>query len=358
MKKIIDQMTGDRKHFEQSYLKLYGKQDCTGEIQSIKKSLFKKYVCLAAAVAVLALALAVHGIASQGSGTALAVGDEISITRPQEGESALKIPLRLEALWGESEKMTRNVTIFVRPSETEGEGDIVEIIEEDELAGIEAEIRKLVKTINNSSSGEKVLLPAELGSGIKLSWNEPKNTRFNLLLPLSLLAVFIVYRSRYSKVRKLEADAKESVIRELPEFINKLVLLLNAGLVLTSAFDRILERHASRGKEVVPYFYSQLLQINRGMRETNSPLGTGLKEFAGRSGVREFMRVANIIADNIDKGAELVEKLKGESELLWLTKRKLAEEKGRLAETKLTFPLVILLLVLIMVTIAPALMEM
>jgi len=34
------------------------------------------------------------------------------------------------------------------------------------------------------------------------------------------------------------------------------------------------------------------------------------------------------------------------------------KEKGKIAETKLTFPLVILLLVLVMITIAPAMMEM
>jgi tight adherence protein C len=64
-----------------------------------------------------------------------------------------------------------------------------------------------------------------------------------------------------------------------------------------------------------------------------------------------------VISDNWDKGSVLAEKLEGESNLLWISRKKRAEEKGKLAETKLTFPLVILLIVLIMVTIAPALME-
>jgi len=158
--------------------------------------------------------------------------------------------------------------------------------------------------------------------------------------------------------KKMKKEAKESIIRELPEFINKLVLLLNAGLVLTSAFDRILENYEASGKEVKSYFYLQLLQVGCSMREANSPMLCEFKDFAGRSGVRELMRAANIIADNAHKGAELTEKLQSESELLWLTKKKLAEENGRLAESKMTFPLLILLLSLIMITIAPALMEM
>ena len=56
------------------------------------------------------------------------------------------------------------------------------------------------------------------------------------------------------------------------------------------------------------------------------------------------------------KGADFSEKLKKENELLWFSRKQHAEEQGRLAETKLTMPLMILLLVLIMITIAPALM--
>ncbi|MCL1983211.1 MAG: type II secretion system F family protein [Clostridiales bacterium] len=358
MKKAIDKLTGERQFLEQSYSKLYGKRNCSDEIDGMKRAVMKKYIWLGAALAVALAVSAANAVLTHSGGTPISRGSEISIMRPKEGGSALKIPMRLEVLQSDEESMTKSVLILVQPEETGGGEEPLEMEEEDDYAKIEKEVRKLVKTINNSKSGEKVTLPTELASGIKLIWDRPKNTRAPLVFPMFLFAVFVVYRSRYAKVKKIENDAKESVIRELPEFINKLVLLLNAGLVLTSAFDRILVRYDSSSKEVKPYFYSQLLQINRNMRETNSPLGAGLKEFAGRSGVREFMRVANIISDNIDKGAELVEKLKGESELLWLTKKKLAEEKGRLAETKLTFPLVILLLVLIMVTIAPALMEM
>ncbi|MFQ7012468.1 MAG: hypothetical protein ACLRTA_08070, partial [Clostridia bacterium] len=57
------------------------------------------------------------------------------------------------------------------------------------------------------------------------------------------------------------------------------------------------------------------------------------------------------------KGTGLTEKLQAESEILWMNRKKNCEERGRLAETKLTLPLVIFLLVLIVITIAPALLE-
>ena len=54
----------------------------------------------------------------------------------------------------------------------------------------------------------------------------------------------------------------------------------------------------------------------------------------------------------------MTEKLESESDILWTQRKKIAEEKGRIAETKLTFPLALLLLVLILITAAPAIMEM
>ena len=53
---------------------------------------------------------------------------------------------------------------------------------------------------------------------------------------------------------------------------------------------------------------------------------------------------------------ELTEKLQRESETLWINRKKNCEEKGKLAETKLTLPLMIFLIVLIVITVAPALL--
>ena len=73
--------------------------------------------------------------------------------------------------------------------------------------------------------------------------------------------------------------------------------------------------------------------------------------------MKELVRISNIINDNVNKGVELTAKLQAESEMLWLNRKKSCEERGRLAETKLTLPLIIFLMVLIVITVAPALLE-
>lgn len=67
--------------------------------------------------------------------------------------------------------------------------------------------------------------------------------------------------------------------------------------------------------------------------------------FAKRSGIKELMRFASVICDSAYKGNDMSEKLRKEGRMLWFERKKQCEKSGRIAESKLTFPLMILILV-------------
>lgn len=152
-------------------------------------------------------------------------------------------------------------------------------------------------------------------------------------------------RKRMEKIKKANL---ENVSEELPDFINMLVLLLNSGLVLISAVERIAE------EEREGYFYEELKKISDRMKSLNSSFVTEFREFARESGSRELLRLSNVFSDNIGKGSELVEKMELESAYMWQMRKKQVEEKGRLAESKLTFPMSLMLVSLIIIAAAPA----
>lgn len=226
---------------------------------------------------------------------------------------------------------------------------------------------RLQETLRQSKADASpvMTLPGELPDGIEVTWFTGKKNHTVLLVFVFLLAVTTVYFKRYDRANREIRAAEASLIRDLPEFINKLVLLLNAGLVVSTAFSKLTndyEAHRSTEKQgnrkERRYLYEELAEIQKRMVQSNTSLMKELTEFSKRSGVREMVRLAAVISDNWNKGSALAEKLEGESELLWMARKKRAEEKGRLAETKLTLPLMILLIVLIMITIAPSIMEM
>lgn len=88
----------------------------------------------------------------------------------------------------------------------------------------------------------------------------------------------------------------------------------------------------------------------------NVPVIVKLREYARTSGSREMIRFVGILAANLDKGTELTEKLSRESEFMWHSAKKQIEEKSKLAETKMAFPMSLMLVVLIVITIAPVMM--
>ncbi|HHU17714.1 MAG TPA: hypothetical protein GXZ70_05780 [Clostridiales bacterium] len=233
---------------------------------------------------------------------------------------------------------------------------------------LEKRLQSVVNKITADNVGTYIALPSKIGDSIQVRWFNKSEDNTTLLVIVFILGFLIIYFKRYDQINKEIKEMEESIMRDLPEFMNKLVLLLNAGLVVSSAFKKIAEdyddtynTYKAKNTSIMSSnkraLYSEVSDIQKKVSQTNLSLIKELQEFSQRSGVRELVRMTAVISDNWDKGSVLAEKLEGESNLLWISRKKRAEEKGKLAETKLTFPLVILLIVLIMVTIAPALME-
>lgn len=236
---------------------------------------------------------------------------------------------------------------------------------EDYEMSMSGRLNDRLEQLSEAGSSSELVLPEELGDGIEVKWFEGKENNAAFLLSAFLFAILAVFFKRYDQINQEIKEAEDSVIKDLPEFINKLVLLLNAGLVVSTAFLKIVQDYEAFHKEEKglkhgekKFLYEELSEIQKRVTQSNASLIRELKDFSQRCGVREMIRLTAIITDNWNKGSLLAEKLEAESELLWVCRKKRAEEKGKLAETKLTFPLMILLLVLIMVTVAPAMMEM
>ncbi|MDD2217133.1 MAG: type II secretion system F family protein [Eubacteriales bacterium] len=166
-----------------------------------------------------------------------------------------------------------------------------------------------------------------------------------------LLAMFLSFRIT-EKIMQIPMNSG-SIKDELPDFINKTVLLMNAGMVLTAAFDVIVKERNSDERG----FYKRLNEINNNLKSTNSSFSIEFRKYAIEAGEREMLRLSNVINDSIDKGSELSYKLEKEADFMWHTMKKNTEEKGRIAESKLALPMGIMMGVLITVTTAPAFMS-
>lgn len=349
------------KNFEgnliERYGKLYGPQECVKKVDKEKKRLLLKVIVI---IAILCFILAGQLLSDADSYKNVLInskGEIIGVRRPTAGESSQSFRMKAK-IYTKKKILEKEYIITIQPINP-GETEAVEkhkvLPEISDQERVETELEQLISKLNVDTGSKQVDLPGALSKGETVVWSKAESSDAGLYFFGTFMILWMLYRSRFHNIALEEKKARESIVRELPEFINKIVLLINAGVVLNTAFLRIVENYENSSKD--SYFYKRLLQIQRAITETNASLHIEFMIFAKQSGVKELIRISGIITDNISKGADLTEKLKRENELLWFARKQLAEEKGRLAETKLTLPLMILLLVLIMVTIAPALME-
>lgn len=219
----------------------------------------------------------------------------------------------------------------------------------------EEELRRQVESLLReaiAAPGSRILLPTHTRDGTPIQWE----TRKNMGLGYPLIAIFLIgwilTSSRYSILKREREEASRSVERNLPHFLNQLVLLLNAGSIFEGAFQEILKNQQKKKEKT--YFYSQLELILIRYEETRDPLDAQLAALARRTDDQDFIRIAGIIRDNLQRGILLPEKLLKERNDLMHRRKKRVEEEIRVKETKLTMPLCLHLLVLITIAIAPA----
>ncbi len=219
------------------------------------------------------------------------------------------------------------------------------------------EMRGIISGLSYDSGKGKVPLPSELSGGQSIEWSVEKNTHTMLIAFTAIMVCLLLYNRKRIPLRRQREAELYSITRQLPEFVNRLVLLLNAGLVLNTAFERTIEESLKFGNCDNDYFTVNMRELYIRVRQTNGSINREFRDFAKTAGSKDLMRISNIISDNISKGVELTHKLQRESEILRINRKRACEERGRLAETRLTLPLTIFLLVLIVITVSPALLE-
>ena len=228
--------------------------------------------------------------------------------------------------------------------------------EEDEDYELSSELERVLRYVE-SQGGKRIRLPVKGKDGLHFSWSAEKNYKPLLLPFLYPLFLFSFFYGEKEKEKREEKEYRSKIKKMLPGFSQQIVLLMNSGLVFSDAFEKIARGYGEKKGKKEP-FEELIITINEEAGRRTESLGTVLSQFSYRLGHREFSRLVAIITEHEFRGSDLREKLMDESRILWEERKKDAEAAGKTGETKLSFPLGILLVVLILVTAAPAVLEM
>ncbi len=260
------------------------------------------------------------------------------------------------ALSGESEKIL--LTAEISLEDIQKQVDLELLVARDPKmykSSISNSIEEMLKNIDSDGNGKAVVLPQKLDNGVNLKWNTKQDKRAAVAAIIGLMCILGIYLGRYSGLRKKVRRYREDVVENFPYIIDKLVLMLNSGLTVFSAMMKISEDSMLRNN--VSPLSTELTNIGIRVKETNALWLDEWKDFAVRMESSDMLRFVSILEDNYKKGGELVEKLEAEGDNMREMRKKNVQQRIRLIDSKMTLPLMLMLMSLVIVSVTPALLQ-
>ncbi len=166
---------------------------------------------------------------------------------------------------------------------------------------------------------------------------------FCVLLPAGI--AYFGDRDLFEKIKK----RRNAIQLDFPDFVNKLTLLINAGMTVTRAWEKT-STDSSRQTPLYCEINSAIQNIRSGMPEHKA-----YEEFAKRCHVPVVTRFISVVLQNIRKGnAELVPILRVFANECWEMRKNTARRYGEEASTKMLLPMMLMFVAILLIVGMPA----
>ena len=212
--------------------------------------------------------------------------------------------------------------------------------------------KKLGQIEEENRHTESFTLPETLGD-VQVRLIKPEAHLPEKVFLLGLLAGAIMITLSFSRLSEKERIRDRSLENEYPAFVNKLQLLLEAGMTAKQAFYRL-----SQEKESCIYIINELRyslnEIDTGMHEAKA-----YERLGERLSLPVYRRLMTHISQNLKLGSRhLSELLEQEVNDALLAQKENIKKQGEEVSSKLLFPMVLLLFITMLIVIAPAMLGM
>ena len=169
-----------------------------------------------------------------------------------------------------------------------------------------------------------------------------------ILLVIPVIIVFLLK----SEIDKKIARRHLMLRLDFVEILNKMILLINSGMIVTQAMNKIVEDNAC----IRPLYGELKLAIAE--IKGGKPEMEAYEAFANRCRVPEIYRFTLLIIQNMKKGsAEFASALRIQANESWHMRKSVAKELSEEASTKLLFPMIFMFVAIILIVITPAILS-
>ena len=166
------------------------------------------------------------------------------------------------------------------------------------------------------------------------------------ILVVFLIITGVVYYYISTQPKEMLTKKTEGLLSDFAEVVSKLALLVNAGMILREAWEKIAFTGES---DLYMEMREASFRINNGMSEPDS-----YAEFGARCMSPEIKKFVSTIIQGQTKGnRELVEMIKQQSSEVWTVQQHRVRQAGEKAASKLLIPIAIMFLGILIIIVVP-----
>jgi hypothetical protein len=196
----------------------------------------------------------------------------------------------------------------------------------------------------DDNRAEKLVIPDEI-EGYTISEDGKASRGFVAGILGCVLCILICLKGRQD-MKKKEIERNDRLMMDYPGFVDMLTLYMGAGLTVKGALIRIAEKGNSILNDEIKYTINE---IQSGISEEES-----YYELGRRLNISVYMKITSLLSQNIKKGTkDILDMLMTEEASALQFRKELAKKKGEEASTKLLFPMIILLGIVMIIVVMP-----
>ncbi|CAM2981993.1 type II secretion system F family protein [Paenibacillus sediminis] len=169
-----------------------------------------------------------------------------------------------------------------------------------------------------------------------------------------LLAVLVPFSMIQDLQKKVQLRDQE-ILLELPELLNKIILLVGAGETVQQAITHCARQKQSEDNHPL---YREILKMIHEW-ESGYSFQQSFDALSKRCGIQEVSIFTTTVLLNYRRGGnDFVLALRDLSRVLWERRKAISRTRGEQASSKLVFPMVLIFLVVLLLVGSPAFMMM
>ena len=198
-------------------------------------------------------------------------------------------------------------------------------------------------------------LPETIGA-VTVETKKNSENVFKWIIAAALFLPLVVVISKRQEKEKERKKREEEYMTAYPQLITKLTLYIGAGLGLRGAWERLAADYRGKTEATgASDTVGEEVLLLAGELKNGTSEARAYEEFGRRIGLKPYLRCASLLVSQLQKGSGVLRKsLESEVKLAWEMYREQVTKKGEEAQTKLLFPMMGMLFLVMAVIMIPA----